>query len=59
MGYALCGEEKSQRFGIKCKDFPTNGYFLGTGLTRGREEPIQFGLFASCARGLLRMGIPP
>lgn len=53
MGYALCGEEKSQRFGIKGKDFPTNGYFLGTGLTRGREEPISIWPFC-----ILRAGSP-
>lgn len=60
MGYALCGEEKSQQFGIKGKDFPTERIFSGYGFDKGKGRTyFNLAFFASCARGLLRMGIPP
>ena len=36
MGYALCGEEKSQRFGIKGKVFPTERIFSEYGFDKGQ-----------------------
>ena len=52
MGYALCGEEKSQRFGIKGKDFPTERIFSGYGFDKGKGRTYFNLAFLHLARGV-------
>lgn len=47
------GKKKANSLESRAKISPRNGYFLGTGLTRGREEPISIWPFC-----ILRAGSP-
>ena len=47
------GKKKANGLESRAKISPRNGYFLGTGLTRGREEPISIWPFC-----ILRAGSP-